>query len=905
MKTRTLQKYCALNRSKRQHIEWVSYILLLGASFFLSAYVFNADRALAQTVESLRLQCQARAIDENLRHQVQAIRGALVNLRAKWESDEPIDVSSLDTIRATMPGVRSLLILNAEGTVLLASGSTKAARIELQSLVTRVRNSGTLYIAAKDVQQIAEASSALGVLLSLGAHNTAGEQKVVFVAEVDASYFDIVMRSVLYATDMRSAILDGRAGGVLLYAPRGIGRMDLRTSLPSRAFDMHARSGQMTSSFWVKSDGSEDERLVVQRDFSPEILQLETPLTIAISRSANAISRPWVRLISVYFSAWAIVSLLVAGALLAAQRRRQNVERTASYWFREQQNHAARIELALAGADLGMWDWHLPSGVRILNERGASMLGYSPDEISTISAFYEDVHPDDADAVNAALGRHLKGETPSYEAEFRIRHRLDCWVWVHSRGKVVEWSAAGTPLRVMGTRMDITDRKITEAKVHRLAFYDGLTLLPNRRLLIERLEDALAKSGRSCQHGAVLFLDLDHFKELNDTLGHDMGDQLLKSVGQRLVDVVRSGDTVARLGGDEFFILLQDLSCDGQAARQMVEGVGAKILRSLALPHHLGSHELYSTPSIGATLFSDARNTVDNLLKQADLAMYDAKAGGRDMLRFFDPFMQQRVCESVALEEEIRLALPRQDFTLHYQPIVDVAGRFSGFEALVRWTHPQRGSIRPDEFIPLAEKTGLILPLGHWVLEEACRQLVLWASNSCMRHWTVAVNVSARQFRQLDFVNQVLDTLHRTGANASRLKLELTESMLLEDIDDVVAKMEALQAHGVGFSLDDFGTGYSSLSYLKKLPLSQLKIDRSFVADVLVNPNDAAIARAIIALAKSLGLSVVAEGVETEAQRVFLVEIGCTFFQGYLFGRPAPPLCEVPSSAAQAALPPA
>ena len=508
------------------------------------------------------------------------------------------------------------------------------------------------------------------------------------------------------------------------------------------------------------------------------------------------------------------------------------------------------------------------------------MLGFTEAELDTVEMFYHHVHADDVVAVHDAVCLHLRGGSPWYEAEFRMRHRDGHWIWVHSRGKIVERDARGTPQRMVGTRMDISGRKLSEARIHDLAFYDGLTALPNRRLLLERLAQSVHQAARSSRHGAVLFLDLDNFKKLNDTLGHAMGDRLLQSVARRLLDVTRSSDTVARLGGDEFVILLEDLDTDADAARRQVDLIGAKILACLDLPHQLDENQpdgqqSYSTPSIGAALFGSDGDSVEDLLRQADLAMYEAKAGGGDLLRFFDPLMQKRISDSASLEEELRRALVNGEFVLHYQIIVGLRHDVCGVEALLRWQHPQRGMVGPDKFIALAEKTGLILPLGLWVLQQACRQLRLWAEDPATAQWTVAVNVSARQFRQDDFVQQVLQVLHDSGARACKLKLELTESMLLDDIDSVAARMAALRAEGIGFSLDDFGTGYSSLAYLKKLPLSQLKIDRSFVQDVLGNSNDAAIARAIIALAHSLGLEVVAEGVETQAQRDFLANIGC------------------------------
>ncbi|MCB1942706.1 MAG: EAL domain-containing protein, partial [Candidatus Accumulibacter sp.] len=393
-------------------------------------------------------------------------------------------------------------------------------------------------------------------------------------------------------------------------------------------------------------------------------------------------------------------------------------------------------------------------------------------------------------------------------------------------------------------------------------------------------------SSRHERQGALLFIDLDNFKTLNDTLGHDMGDRLLQHVARRLSDCVRERDTVARLGGDEFVVMLEDLGRRPEDAAAQTRNVAGKILDVLNQPYDLTGHEYHNTPSIGITLFGDGKDGIDELMKRADLAMYEAKAAGRNTLRFFDPQMQAVVTARASLEKDLRDALHKRELVLFYQPQVDVTGRVIGAEALLRWQHPQRGMVSPGEFIPLAEETGLILPLGLWVLETASAQSVVWATGR--PDFTVSVNVSARQFRQANFVEQVLAVLARSGAEPKHLKLELTESMLFDNVQEMIAKMSALKDRGVGFSLDDFGTGYSSLSYLKRLPLDQLKIDQSFVRDLLTDPNDEVIARTIIALASTLGLAVIAEGVETVEQRDALEAQGCHAYQGYLFSRPLP-----------------
>ncbi|MGP1682195.1 MAG: EAL domain-containing protein, partial [Giesbergeria sp.] len=419
-----------------------------------------------------------------------------------------------------------------------------------------------------------------------------------------------------------------------------------------------------------------------------------------------------------------------------------------------------------------------------------------------------------------------------------------------------------TPTHYVATFSDITHQKQNEERIKLLAFSDPLTGLPNRRLLLDRLEHALIVSTRNQRRGALFFLDIDDFKGLNDTLGHHIGDLLLQLVAQRLVACVSKGDTVARLGGDEFVVMLEGLSQESLQAVKQAEMVGTRILNALNEPYILQGTVHHNTSSIGVALFGEPQGSVEDLLKQADLAMYRAKASGRNAMCFFDPQMQSVLAERVALEKELRFALQHQEFVLHYQPQVNQAGAIVGVEALVRWQHAERAMISPLEFIPLAEDTGLILPLGRWVLETACRQLAAWAKRPERQHLTMAVNVSARQFHHADFVDQVLGVLQETGANPQRLKLELTESVLITNVEDVITKMSALKSRGVCFSLDDFGTGYSSLVYLKRLPLDQLKIDRGFVSHVLTDANDAAIACMIVALSESLGLEVIAEGVE-------------------------------------------
>jgi diguanylate cyclase (GGDEF)-like protein/PAS domain S-box-containing protein len=457
------------------------------------------------------------------------------------------------------------------------------------------------------------------------------------------------------------------------------------------------------------------------------------------------------------------------------------------------------------------------------------------------------------------------------------------WLLVHA---FPEFHDDGTLKQIVVNFDDISPRKEAEEKIHHLAFFDSLTNLPNRRLLRDRMDAALVASNRSRHYGALLFIDLDKFKTINDVLGHGVGDQMLVEVAERIQGCVRASDTVARLGGDEFVVLMTDIDEDALAASQKTAHVAEKIRQTLTLPYQLKGNAHHSSPSIGVSMFIGSEEGADVLLRQADMAMYKAKDAGRNTLRFFSPAMQLAVETRAALEADLRHAIGRGELLLHYQVQVDQHQQAFGAEALVRWIHPSRGLVSPLQFIPIAEESSLILDIGSWVIDTACAQLAAWQGSPDLRAMTVAVNVSAQQFRQVDFVPLLAATLARHGCDPALLKLELTETVVLGDIDDVVARMHALRALGVSLSMDDFGTGYSSLSYLKQLPLNQIKIDQSFVRDITTDPTDAVMVKTIIDMARNFRLNVIAEGVETEAQLAFLQLHGCGAYQGYLFSRP-------------------
>lgn len=584
-----------------------------------------------------------------------------------------------------------------------------------------------------------------------------------------------------------------------------------------------------------------------------------------------------------------MTTLLLIGIfqLQRQNRRTRRAEIKASTALQLVEQQKRLLQEAQRIAHVGSWQIDMTNKQVVWSDEMYLMFGLPPGSpIPNYTEHQKLFTPESWDRLVAGNAHALETGF-AYELELETIRADGSHGWILARGEPIRETRHST-FSLQGMAMDITKRKRAEIEVNLLAFYDSLTHLPNRRLVLDRLGQALASSARHKRYGALLFIDLDNFKNVNDALGHDAGDLLLLQVAQRLTNCVREGDTIGRLGGDEFVVLLEGLSEVMTVAATAAKFVGEKIRTALNQPYQLKSYLHYNTPSIGVTLFAGQAGSIEDLLKQADLAMYRAKTTGRNLLCFFDQNMQSIVATRSAMERDLHDAVLREHFSLHYQAQVDEAGVVIGAEALLRWQHSERGMVPPAEFIPLAEGNGLILPLGHWVLKTACHQLAAWAEQPDLAHLTVAVNVSARQFMLPGFVAEVLALLAHTGANPHRLKLELTESVLVHDVEDMIVKMTALKAEGVGFSLDDFGTGYSSLSYLNRLPLDQLKIDRSFVPNVTADNNNFAIAKMIVALADSMGLAVIAEGVETIEQKTFLSGLGCCLYQGYLFSQPLP-----------------
>ncbi|MEO6825342.1 MAG: EAL domain-containing protein [Nitrosospira sp.] len=569
------------------------------------------------------------------------------------------------------------------------------------------------------------------------------------------------------------------------------------------------------------------------------------------------------------------------------QQLNQNLEQLVTERTSELRENEARFRFLFEQAAVGVAQIDIATGrfVRV-NQKYADVVGYTREEMLALN-FHSFAHPADLEAGHVNLNRLKAEETHEFELENR---------YFRKDGRVIWVKITVSPMRVFGKRpeyhivviQDITESKEAEEQIHQLAFYDPLTKLPNRRLFLDRLQRAQIRSTRRKTSCAVFFIDLDNFKALNDTQGHDIGDLLLIEVAERLKGSVRSGDTVARLGGDEFVVTVEGLSEDALQAATEANDIGEKILEAINEPFRLRDFEYHGSSSIGIRSFNDSKISMDDLLKHADAAMYKAKTAGRNTLCFFDPSMQAALEMRTSMAVELRQAIARQQFKLYYQRQVNAEGVVVGAEALLRWQHPQRGMVSPMVFIPIAEETGLIVPIGKWVLQVACIQLKQWAEDPVTCRLQLAVNISARQFLQQDFVNQVLEVLAKTGADPFKLKLELTESLVLHDIAHSIEKMQVLCTAGIRFSLDDFGTGHSSLTYLKRLPLEQIKIDKSFINDIATNVSDEVIVRTIIAMSNSLGMEVIAEGVETEDQREFLARNGCYMYQGYLFGKPIP-----------------
>lgn len=599
-----------------------------------------------------------------------------------------------------------------------------------------------------------------------------------------------------------------------------------------------------------------------------------------VLRNWQDLNRPRVP-VAIWWGLGGTVGLMVVAFTAAGYLRREVASRTREL---ERNAHSLRVAATVFQSQEAMFVAGPDRKIIEVNAAFAHLTGYDADELP-----HQELPP-------FTTENSFQDQRESMWNAVTSEGRWQAEIWTQKRNgdRYAAWLAVSTVrlqtgeiTHYVGTQADITERKLLQEQATRLAFYDALTNLPNRRLLIDRLEHCRAVTARSRQFSALIFIDLDNFKDLNDTLGHEVGDQFLQQVAHRLVQVSRQADTVARLGGDEFVILMEQMGATEDEARFQTKVAAEKILSAVKLPYSLTASSHHTTCSIGAVLISEEGLSAQDLLRRADLAMYQAKKDGRNVVRFFRAELERAVTFRTSLELELRTALAERQLVLYYQPQFNLDGKMIGVEALLRWNHPQRGVISPGMFIPVAETSGLISEIGDWVIRSACQQISVWANNALTVGLKIAVNVSARQFRRPEFVTETLAIIDEKGINPANLKLELTESMMVDDVEGTVLKIQLLKAHGITFALDDFGTGYSSLSYLKRLPINQLKIDQSFVRDLLNDLSDAAIVKSIVALGQAFNLDIIAEGVETIEQRDFLAEIGCTKFQGYLFARPS------------------
>ena len=544
-----------------------------------------------------------------------------------------------------------------------------------------------------------------------------------------------------------------------------------------------------------------------------------------------------------------------------------------------------QLELVLRGTNDGWWDWDISTDRCFLSPRFMQMVGSSTHGATTRDGFWHDrVHPDDKARFEEQLQRAFVGSEHAVEVEVQLHREDGGYLPVLVRG-TIRRASDGRPLRFAGSVLDLTDRKRFEEHIHQLAFYDVLTELPNRRLLADRLQQSLLARSRTGQITALLMLDIDRFKWLNDTHGHAAGDQLLKSLAARLRDQVRPYDTVARLGGDEFVVLLEQLGTDAARAQATAQRVAAKILNAMNEPYTLSVGTVHHSVSIGVVLSTSPPLGADGLLRAADVALYQAKQDGRNIVRLFVPEMQARVDVRSALEARLRTGFEEDRLRVNYQAQVDESGRLVSAEALMRWTMRDGNPVPPGDFIQVAEESGFIHTLGGWALRTSCEQVVRWRGR-VPDGFRIAVNLSPPEFSRPDFVQRVIETLDRTGARGTELRLEITERTVVQDMHATVERMHALMAHGIEFALDDFGSGSSPFVLLQELPVREVKIDQNYVRRILDHPKDAAIVRAILAMCNAVNLRVIAEGVETHEQMARLIDDGCHFFQGYLFGRP-------------------
>ncbi|WFE70505.1 EAL domain-containing protein [Halomonas sp. M1] len=883
---------------------WVGLLgsLLLAGIVMLVVWEMRIFYLNQQTSAQSRTGASADVVAEWLGSALETSRHALESVEALYQLtyDERIDTTLLTHYLAQQ---RDQVALWDEVGLLDPQGNVLASTLPLQSTRFDVGVQDVLsgLVGQRDRRDVvsrlywSERANGLRLLHLLRVENSVGEPEAYIVARLNPAYFVQLMGRLTLNEGASLALLDATPRVIMQRSQGGVEEpavLGREVSTPELA---HFLASDQLAATWERVSPVDD----TQRLFSARRLS-DAPWLVISGEDTTFYLHDWWRRFWIILVGVVLLAALGATAfyhyrrLYAAEKvlrehRQQLTQEVAARKKAQQATELEAAQLKIAAmafeTHLGMFIADADNRIVQVNHTFSEITGYDEKEVVGLTPAM----------LNS--GRH---DAAFYRQMWLSLNEQDRWqgeVWNRRKNGEVypQWLTIsvvrndnGAVTHYVATLSDITQRKAAEQEIHQLAFFDALTGLPNRRLLIDRIEARQREARQESHYSAVMFIDLDNFKTINDSLGHYLGDALLVSVAKRLAGIVRDSDTAARLGGDEFVVMLHELGDDIAVAAQHAEGVAYKLLTALREPLVIDDHPLQVSGSIGVTLFAGESVGVSEILQQADLAMYQAKASGRNALCFFDPSMQAAVMERAQLESDLRHVIERQQLSLYYQTQVNERGQVVGVEALVRWLHPKRGIVSPGVFIPLAEETHLIGMIGEWVLETACRQLVVWSQQPPTAALSAAVNVSPNQFRQEGFVEQIKAVLARTGANPQRLKLEVTESLLMEDIAEVRCRMEALRQLGIRFSLDDFGTGYSSLAYLKQLPLDQLKIDQSFVRDVLDDPADAAIVRTVIALAHSLELEVIAEGVETQAHRDWLFAQGCLSYQGYFFSRPQP-----------------